>query len=84
MSRSRFNKRTSYIGFLTVNTLALCFVVQLGLAFGLAGLFWPDKFMPLFEILMFPWAASGPAIRANGIAAIGLSLLLLATLLIGK
>jgi len=52
-----------------VNTLALCFVVQLGLVFGLAGLFWPDKFMPLFKILMFPWAASSRAIRANGIAA---------------
>ena len=63
-------KRNSRIGFLTVNTFALCFVVQLGLAFGLAGLFWPDKFMPLFEILVFPWAASSRAIRANGIAAI--------------
>jgi len=40
---------------------------------------WPEKFMPLFEILMFPWAASCRAIRANGIAAIGLSLLLLVT-----
>jgi hypothetical protein len=67
-----------------VNTLALCFVVQLGLAFGLAALFWPDKFMPLFKILMFPWAASCPAIRVNGIGAIGLSLLLLVALLTGN
>ncbi len=72
-------KRGSRIGILTVNTLELCFVVQLGLAFGLAALFWPDKFMPLFETLMFPWAASCRAIRANGLAAIGLSLLLLFT-----
>lgn len=62
---------------ITMINLGLCFIVQLGLTFGLAGLFWPDKFMPLFEILMFPWAASCRAIRANGIAAIGLSLLLL-------
>jgi hypothetical protein len=66
-----------------VNNLGLCFVVQLGLAFGLAGLLWPDRFMPLFETLMFPWAASCRAIRANGIAAIGLSLLLLLTRLTG-
>jgi len=66
-----------------VNNLGLCVVVQLGLAFGMAGLLWPDKFMPLFEILMFPWAASCRAIRTNGIAAIGLSLLLLVTRLTG-
>jgi hypothetical protein len=77
-------KRNSLIGIPTLTTLWLCFVVQLGLAFGLAGLFWPDKFMPLFETLMFPWAASRRAIRANGIAAIGLSLLLLVTRLTGN
>ena len=66
-----------------MNNLALCFVVQLGLAFGMAGLLWPDKFMPLFEILLFPWAASCRAIRANGLAAIGLSLILFVTLLTG-
>ena len=60
-----------------MNTLGLCAGVQLGLAFGLAALFWPDKLLPLFAILMFPWAASSRAIRANGIAAIGLSLALL-------
>jgi hypothetical protein len=67
-----------------VNTLALCFVVQLGFAFGLAGLFWPYRFMPLFEILMFPWAASSRAVRANSVAAIGLSLLLLVAVLTGN
>jgi hypothetical protein len=66
-----------------MNSLGLCLVVQLGLAFGLAGLFWPDKFMPLFDILLFPWAASYRAIRANSIVAIGLSLLLLVTRLTG-
>jgi hypothetical protein len=62
-----------------MNNLGLYFLVQLGLAFGLAGLLWPDRFMPLFEILMFPWAANCRAIKANGIAAIGLSLLLFVT-----
>ena len=60
-----------------VNTLWLCAGVQLGLAFGLAALLWPNKFIPLFDILMFPWAASCRWIRANGVAAIGLALLVL-------
>jgi hypothetical protein len=66
-----------------VNVLWLCFVIQLGLAFGLAGVIWPDKFMPLFGILLFPWEASCRSIRANSIVAIGLSLLLLVTRLRG-
>jgi hypothetical protein len=65
-----------------MNNLELCFVVQFCLAFGIAGLFWPEKFMPLFEVLLFPWAASYRAVRANSLAAIGLSLLLLTRLLI--
>jgi hypothetical protein len=60
--------------------LELCLVVQFCLAFGVAGLFWPEKIMPLFEVLMFPWAASYRSVRANSIAAIGLSVLLLARL----
>ena len=59
--------------------LGMCLVVQVCLAFGVAGLLWPEKLMPFFEVLMFPWAASCRAIRANGIAAIGVSLLLLIT-----
>jgi len=59
----------------------ICFVVQLCLAFGVAGLLWPEKLMPFFEVLMFPWAASYRGIRANSIAAIGLSVLLFARLL---
>ena len=68
----------------TVDIFGLCFIVQLGLAFGLAGLLWPEKFMPIFEILMFPWAASRGAVRANSIAAIGLSLVLLAVTLVSN
>jgi hypothetical protein len=66
-----------------MNNLALCLVAQLCLAFGMAGLFWPDKLMPLFDVLMFPWAASYRAIRGNSIAAIGLSLLLLVRMIAG-
>ncbi|MGB9234928.1 MAG: hypothetical protein WCC04_10975 [Terriglobales bacterium] len=60
------------------------FIVELGLAFGLAGLLWPDRLMPIFEILMFPSAASSHRVRVNSIANIGLSLLLLLALLIGN
>jgi len=63
-----------------MNILELCLVVQFCLAFGVAGLFWPERIMPLFDVLMFPWAATYRSVRANSIAAIGLSVLLLARL----
>jgi hypothetical protein len=63
--------------------LGLCLMVQLGLAFGVAGLFWPERLMPVFDVLMFPWAATHRTVRANSIAAIGLSFLLFARLLTG-
>lgn len=58
--------------------MVLCFFIQLYLAFGLAGMVWPEKFMPLFGVLMFPWAASHRLIRVNGLAAIAAYLLLVA------
>jgi hypothetical protein len=63
--------------------LELCVAVQLCLAFGVAGLLWPERLMPFFEVLMFPWAASYRAVRANSIAAIVFSVLLFAKLFIG-
>lgn len=71
-------------GSCVVNNLGSYFIVQSVFAFGLAGLFWPDKFMPIFEILMFPWSASYRAIRAHSIAAIGLSLVLVVALIAGN
>jgi hypothetical protein len=50
--------------------LIFCLIVQANLVFGLAGMIWPEKFMPLYGILMFPWPASHRAIRINGIVAI--------------
>ena len=47
-----------------------CLIVQLNLVFGIAGLVWPDKFMRLYGILMFPWPASYRAIRIHGVVAI--------------
>jgi hypothetical protein len=64
-----------------MNLLELCLVAQLCLAFGVAGLFWPEKFRALFDVLLFPWAASYRSVRVNSLAAIGLSALLVARLL---
>jgi hypothetical protein len=66
-----------------MSDLEICLVVQCCLAFGVAGLFWPEKLMPFFEILMFPWSASYRGIRVNSIAAIGLSALMVARLVAG-
>ena len=63
-----------------MNYLGVCLLVQAPLAFGVAGLLWPDKLMPLFEVLMFPWAASYRTVRANSLAAIGVSLVILVKL----
>ena len=62
-----------------MNYLAVCLLVQMSLAFGVAGLLWPDKLMPLFDVLMFPWAASYK-VRANSVAAIGISIVILVKL----
>jgi hypothetical protein len=60
-----------------MNYFGICLLVQLSLAFGVAGLLWPEKLIPIFDVLMFPWAASHRMVRANSYAAIGISLLIL-------
>jgi hypothetical protein len=40
-----------------MENLVFLLVVQLNLVFGIAGLIWPDKLMPLYGVLMFPWPA---------------------------
>ena len=53
-----------------MENLIFYIIVQLNLVFGVAGLVWPDKLMPVFGVLMFPWPASYRAIRTHGIVAI--------------
>jgi hypothetical protein len=65
-----------------MSDLGLCLLIELWLGFGVAGLLWPEKFMPLFEILMFPWSASERIVRANCLAALGGSLALAVRLLV--
>lgn len=53
-----------------MQTFGQFLLVQLFLAFGVASLLWPEKFMPVFGVLMFPWQANNKVIRANGMIAI--------------
>lgn len=64
-----------------MDNLLFCLIAQLNLVVGVAGLIWPDKLMPLFGLLMFPWPASYRSIRVNGIVALGAYLLVLGKLL---
>jgi hypothetical protein len=68
-------------GIAAMDNLLFCLIAQLNLVFGVAGLIWPDKLMPLFGLLMFSWPATHRAIRLNGIVAIGAYLLVLGKLL---
>ncbi|MGH9494136.1 MAG: hypothetical protein ACRD3B_03995 [Candidatus Sulfotelmatobacter sp.] len=62
--------------------LALCLIMQVGLVFGLTGLIWPEKLMPAFGILMFPWRASHRVIRAQGLMIVSAYLALLARIIL--
>ncbi|MGA2413859.1 MAG: hypothetical protein ABSF59_05395 [Candidatus Sulfotelmatobacter sp.] len=60
--------------------LVISLVIHMLLAVGLAGLLWPEKLTPIFEILMYPWPSNQRVIRANCIAAILISVLLFLSL----
>ena len=66
-----------------MHSVAVCVVAQFSMLFGLAGLFWPDKFLSLFDVLMFPFPASYRTVKAHSVGAIVLSLLLGVSLLMG-
>ncbi len=61
--------------------LGISVVVQFSLALGVAGILWPEKMMPLFELLLFPFPSSYRIVRANSIGAVILSALLFLALL---
>jgi hypothetical protein len=56
--------------------LGISLLTQVSLAIGLAGLLWPEKLMPVFDVLMFPWPSTYRMLRANSIGAIVFSVLL--------
>jgi hypothetical protein len=61
--------------------LTLSLVVQMSLAFGVAGLLWPEKLIAVFDVLMFPWPATHRLVRANAWGALLLSFLLFLALM---
>ena len=61
--------------------IILSLVVQLSLAFGVAGLFWPEKLVAVFDVLMFPWPATHRLVRANAWGALLLACFLFIALL---
>jgi hypothetical protein len=64
-----------------MNPIIMSLVVQLSLAFGVAGLFWPEKLVAVFDVLMFPWPATYRLVRANAWAALFLAFLLFLVLM---
>jgi hypothetical protein len=63
-----------------MHSVGVSLVIQVSLIFGLAGLLWPEKLAPVFDILMFPWPSSSRTVRTNSIAALLLSALLFVSL----
>ena len=59
-----------------MNHLVLSLVVQLSLAFGVAGLLWPEKLVVVFDVLMFPWPATHKLVRVNAWGALFVALVL--------
>ena len=59
-----------------MNHLVLSLVVQLSLAFGVAGMLWPEKLFAVFDVLMFPWPATHRIVRVNAWGALFVALVL--------
>ena len=64
--------------------LGIPLLVQLCLGFGVAGLLWPEKFVAVFDVLMFPWPATHKFVRSNAWGAILLSVLLFLSLIVRR
>ena len=64
-----------------MNHLVLSLVVQMSLAFGVAGLLWPEKLVAVFDVLMFPWPATHKLVRANAWGALFVAFLLFLAML---
>jgi hypothetical protein len=64
-----------------MHSVGVSLVIQISLALGLAGLFWPEKLAPVFDVLMFPWPSNYRTVRAHSIAALVLSVLLFLSLM---
>jgi hypothetical protein len=59
-----------------IQTFGFPLVVQVCLIFGMAGLFWPERLKPIFEVLLFPWFPTDRTVRIHSIGALAMSALL--------
>ena len=59
-----------------MQSFGLAMAVQICLVVGMAGLFWPEKLKPVFEVLMFPWFPTYRTLRAHSVGALAVSVLL--------
>jgi hypothetical protein len=64
---------------LRMGPVGLPIFVQLSLAIGLAGLLWPEKLKPVFDVLMFPWYPTFRTVRLHSIATIAIAFFLFLT-----
>lgn len=62
--------------------LRLPIVAQLCVIFGMAGLFWPEKLVAIFDVLMFPWPASHRTVRIHSAVAILIAVLVFTDLIV--
>ncbi len=62
-----------------MHALGFPLAVQVCFAFGMAGLFWPEKLKPVFEVLLFPWFPSYRTVRLHSLGVIALSAVLFLT-----
>jgi hypothetical protein len=67
-----------------MNGMGLLVVVQLSLISGMAGLFWPEKMMPIFEILMFPIIPTQRTLRVHSLGSMAIAVLLFIAILTAR
>jgi hypothetical protein len=59
--------------------LVLAIGVELCLIIGVAGLLWPQRLKPVYELLMFPWYPTYRSVRLHSVGVIGMSLVIFLT-----
>ena len=64
--------------------LPIYLVLELCLAFGLAGVWWTDELLPVFDVLLFPWSASRRIVRAHSLVSIAVFLILVVARVMGR
>ena len=65
--------------------LPIYLLLELCLAFGLAGFWWTDELLPVFEVLLFPfWPASARLVRAHSLVSLAVFLILVVARVMGK